>query len=105
MQGFNDLLAGAHAMDQHFLEVEPTKNLPIIMGLISFWNTTMLGMGRNMVLPYDARLGMLAQYLAQLHMESLGKHTTIGLKPVSYATGSMLWGDIGSNAQHSFYHL
>jgi len=105
MQSFRDLLAGAHAMDRHFYAEEISQNLPVILGLLSFWNTSMLDMGRNMVLPYDARLGMLADYLAQLHMESLGKSVTTELEFVEGKTGSMLWGGIGANSQHSFYQL
>ncbi len=105
MQGFRDLLEGAESMDKHFLETDAKDNLPTILGLLAVWNTSFLGIGTKLVLPYDSRLKMLSEYLAQLNMESLGKHTTLDLKDVAKKTGSMLWGAIGSNAQHSFYQL
>ena len=105
MQGFRDLLKGAESMDTHFLEADAKDNLPTILGLLAIWNTTFLGIGTKLVLPYDSRLKMLSEYLAQLNMESLGKHTSLDLKNVAAKTGSMLWGAIGSNAQHSFYQL
>jgi len=105
MQGFRDLLSGAESMDKHFLEADAKENLPTILGLLAVWNTSFLGIGTKLVLPYDSRLKMLSEYLAQLNMESLGKHTTLDLKDVAKKTGSMLWGAIGSNAQHSFYQL
>ena len=105
MQGFRELLSGAESMDKHFLEADTKDNLPTVLGLLAVWNTSFLGIGTKLVLPYDSRLKMLSEYLAQLNMESFGKHTTLDLKDVETKTGSMLWGAIGSNAQHSFYQL
>ncbi|NNM13261.1 MAG: glucose-6-phosphate isomerase [Gammaproteobacteria bacterium] len=105
MAGFRELLAGAESMDTHFLEAPDAQNIATVLGLLAVWNTSFLGIGTKLVLPYDSRLKQLPEYLAQLNMESLGKHTTLDLKQVAQKTGSMLWGAIGSNAQHSFYQL
>jgi len=105
MQNFRELLAGGHAMDQHFANTELENNIPVVLGLLSYWNSSFLKLKRNMVLPYDARLKLLAEYLAQLHMESLGKQVTLQEEFVEQSTGSMLWGGIGTNSQHSFYQL
>jgi glucose-6-phosphate isomerase len=99
------MLAGGHEMDQHFASAPFEQNLPVLMGLIGVWNRNFLGMDSLAVLPYDQRLHRFPAYLQQLEMESNGKRTTVGGAPVEYDTGAVLWGEPGSNAQHSFFQL
>jgi glucose-6-phosphate isomerase len=105
MDQFEELLAGAHAMDQHFRQTPFERNLPVLMGLIGIWNRNFLSMDSLAVLPYDQRLHRLPAYLQQLEMESNGKRTTLSGEPVDYETCAVLWGEPGSNAQHSFFQL
>lgn len=102
---FNEMLQGAYAMDQHFAQADFEQNLPILLGLIGVWNSTFLEINAHTVLPYDGRLKYFPSYLTQLEMESNGKSVTHDGQPVSYATCPILWGEIGSNAQHAFYQL
>ena len=102
---FEALLAGAHAMDEHFRSAPVADNLPALAGLIAHWNRNALGCASHAVLPYTQRLARLPAYLQQLEMESLGKRVTQGGKPVAGSTGAVIWGEPGSNAQHSFYQL
>jgi len=102
---FEALLAGAHAMDEHFRSAPAADNLPALAGLIAHWNRNALGCASHAVLPYTQRLARLPAYLQQLEMESLGKRVTQDGKPVAGATGAVIWGEPGSNAQHSFYQL
>jgi glucose-6-phosphate isomerase len=102
---FEALLAGAHAMDEHFRSAPVADNLPALAGLIAHWNRTVLGRASHAVLPYTQRLARLPAYLQQLEMESLGKRVTQDGKPVAGPTGAVIWGEPGSNAQHSFYQL
>lgn len=102
---FNEMLQGAYAMDQHFLHAEFDQNLPVLLGLIGVWNSTFLDINAHTVLPYDGRLKYFPSYLTQLEMESNGKSVTHDGQPVTYATCPILWGEIGSNAQHAFYQL
>ena len=102
---FNEMLQGAYAMDQHFLQADFEQNLPVLLGLIGVWNSTFLGINAHTVLPYDGRLKYFPSYLTQLEMESNGKSVTSAGQPVPYATCPILWGEIGSNAQHAFYQL
>jgi len=102
---FEAMLAGAHAMDAHFRSAPPGGNLPVIAGLLAHWNRNALGCASHAVLPYTQRLARLPAYLQQLEMESLGKRVTLGGAPVSEATGPVIWGEPGSNAQHSFFQL
>jgi glucose-6-phosphate isomerase len=92
-------------MDQHFASAPLERNLPVLMGLIGVWNRSFLGIDSLAVLPYDQRLHRFPAYLQQLEMESNGKRTTLGGAPVDYDTGAVLWGEPGSNAQHSFFQL
>ncbi|HKQ13592.1 MAG TPA: glucose-6-phosphate isomerase [Steroidobacteraceae bacterium] len=105
MDQFELMLEGGHEMDQHFAGAPFEQNLPVLMGLIGVWNRNFLGMDTLAVLPYDQRLHRFPAYLQQLEMESNGKRTTLGGAPVEYDTGAVLWGEPGSNAQHSFFQL
>jgi glucose-6-phosphate isomerase len=102
---FESLLAGAHAMDTHFRNATFRDNLPAIAGLLAHWNRNALGCASHAVLPYTQRLARLPAYLQQLEMESLGKRVTLAGEAVATATGPVIWGEPGSNAQHSFFQL
>lgn len=102
---FRDMLAGFHAMDQHFLEAPLAENLPVIMGLLAVWNTNFLGAQTQAVLPYAQYLSRFPAYLQQLAMESNGKHVTLEGDRVDFATSPIVWGEPGTNGQHSFYQL
>jgi glucose-6-phosphate isomerase len=102
---FNEMLEGFHAMDQHFRTAPLRQNLPILMGLLAFWNNNFLGYPTVAVMPYDQYLHRLPAYLQQLTMESNGKHVTEDGKNVTYLTGPIYWGEPGTNGQHSFYQL
>ncbi|HJY35896.1 MAG TPA: glucose-6-phosphate isomerase, partial [Steroidobacteraceae bacterium] len=104
MDQFELMLEGGHEMDQHFASAPLEQNLPALMGLIAVWNRNFLGLDSLAVLPYDQRLHRFPAYLQQLEMESNGKRTTLDGAPVD-ATGAVLWGEPGSNAQHSFFQL
>ncbi len=103
MDRFREMLAGMHAMDRHFREAPLKANLPVMMGLLMVWHTGHFGATGHAVLPYHPSLGRLPAYLQQLDMESLGKSVTQSGEPVDYPTGGVLWGEVGSNAQHSFF--
>ena len=105
MAGFRALLDGAHAMDEHFAEADFAENLPVLLGLLAVWNSTFLQVNAHTVLPYDGRLEYLPSYLTQLEMESNGKSVTQYGDHIDYDTCPILWGEIGSNAQHAFYQL
>jgi glucose-6-phosphate isomerase len=102
---FCELLAGSHAMDQHFLHAPIDVNLPMLLGLIAIWNHDFLGFSTVGVMPYDQYLHRLPAYLQQLTMESNGKHVTQHGDHVTYETGPIYWGEPGTNGQHSFYQL
>ena len=103
--GFADMLAGFHAMDEHFRTAPLERNLPVIMGLLGVWYTDFFGAETQAVLPYEQYLKRFPAYLQQLTMESNGKHVTIEGAQVDYATGPVYWGEPGTNGQHSFYQL
>lgn len=105
MAGFKALLAGAHSMDEHFAQADFAENLPVLLGLLAIWNSTFLQVNAHTVLPYDGRLSYLPSYLTQLEMESNGKSVTQHGDHIDYDTCPILWGEIGSNAQHAFYQL
>jgi glucose-6-phosphate isomerase len=105
MDQFEQLLAGGFEMDEHFRTAPFANNLPVLMGLIGVWNRDFLGCESLAVLPYDQRLHRLPAYLQQLEMESNGKRVTLAGEPVDYGTGPIIWGEPGSNAQHSFFEL
>jgi glucose-6-phosphate isomerase len=102
---FESMLAGAQAMDAHFRSSRFADNLPVLLGVIAHWNRNLLGCESHAVLPYTQRLARLPAYLQQLEMESLGKRTTRAGRPVAGETGAVIWGEAGSNAQHSFFQL
>jgi glucose-6-phosphate isomerase len=104
-QGFQSLLDGFHAMDEHFRTAPFHKNLPALMGLLSVWNVNFLGAHTVAVLPYDNYLKRFPAYLQQLTMESNGKRVTLSGVPVTYDTSPIYWGEPGTNGQHSFYQL
>jgi glucose-6-phosphate isomerase len=103
--GFRDMLAGFHAMDEHFRRTPLEKNLPVLMGLLAIWNNNFLDAATVAVLPYEQYLKRFPAYLQQLTMESNGKHVTLDGKVVDYDTGPVYWGEPGTNGQHSFYQL
>ena len=105
MPQFRELLAGAHSMDVHFATVDFADNLPVLLGLMAVWNSTFLQIHAHTVLPYDGRLSYLPSYLTQLEMESNGKSVTHDGSHIDYNTCPILWGEIGSDAQHAFYQL
>ncbi len=105
MPQFHQLLLGAHEMDKHFANTDFQQNLPVLLGLIGVWNSTFLNINAHTVLPYDGRLSYFPNYLTQLEMESNGKSVNRQGQAVDYETCPILWGDIGSNAQHAFYQL
>jgi len=100
---FEQFLAGGHAMDRHFRSAPFEKNLPVQMGLLSFWNRVVLNIPTRAVLPYDQRLERFPAYLQQLTMESNGKQVRRNGEPVATVTGPLYWGEPGNNSQHSFF--
>jgi glucose-6-phosphate isomerase len=102
---FAEMLAGFHAMDEHFREAPAGSNLPMLMGLLSVWYADFFGAETCAVLPYDQYLHRFPAYLQQLTMESNGKHVTLDGTRVDYDTGAIFWGEPGTNGQHSFYQL
>jgi glucose-6-phosphate isomerase len=104
-ENFRKLLAGFHAMDEHFRTAPFEKNLPVLMGLLSVWNTNFLGAETVAVLPYENYLKRFPAYLQQLTMESNGKYITLAGGKVTYQTSPIYWGEPGTNGQHSFYQL
>jgi glucose-6-phosphate isomerase len=102
---FAELLAGFHAMDEHFREAPAAENLPMLLGLLSVWYGGFFGAQTCAVLPYDQYLHRFPAYLQQLTMESNGKHVTLDGARVDYDTGAIFWGEPGTNGQHSFYQL
>jgi glucose-6-phosphate isomerase len=105
MDNFNQLLLGAHQMDEHYANSTAENNLPVLAGLLSFWYSQCWGSNTHAILPYAQRLSRLPAYLQQLDMESLGKSVSREGKPIDYSTGNIIWGAEGSNGQHSFHQL
>jgi glucose-6-phosphate isomerase len=104
-EGFRAMLAGFHAMDEHFRSAPFERNLPALMGLLSVWYNDFFGAQTAAVFPYDQYLKRFPAYLQQLTMESNGKHVTLAGAPVGVQTGPIYWGEPGTNGQHSFYQL
>jgi glucose-6-phosphate isomerase len=102
---FRAMLAGFHAMDEHFRTAPFDRNLPVLMGLLIVWYNTLFDAQTVAVLPYEQYLKRFPAYLQQLTMESNGKHVTLESTPVDYQTGPIYWGEPGTNGQHSFYQL
>ncbi|MFA0810728.1 glucose-6-phosphate isomerase [Microbulbifer epialgicus] len=102
---YEQLLQGAHSMDQHFANAPLQKNLPVIMALIQFWYRQCWNTGSQVVLPYAQRLAKFPAWLQQLDMESLGKSVDKDGQALGYPSGSVIWGTEGTNGQHSFHQL
>jgi glucose-6-phosphate isomerase len=102
---FGDFLSGASDIDNHFKTAPFEKNLPVLMGLMAAWNRTFLGLPTLAVLPYDQRLARLPAYLQQLEMESNGKSVSLTGERVDFPTAPVVWGEPGSNSQHSFFQM
>ena len=102
---FRDMLAGFHAMDEHFRNTPLAQNMPALLGLLAIWNNNFLGAPTCAVLPYDQYLKRFPAYLQQLTMESNGKHVMRDGTRVTFETAPILWGEPGTNGQHSFYQL
>ena len=104
-ENFHALLAGFHAMDEHFRTAPFDKNLPVLMGLLTVWYNNFFDAQTVAVLPYDQYLQHFPAYLQQLTMESNGKHVSLDGAQVNYQTSPIYWGERGTNGQHSFYQL
>jgi glucose-6-phosphate isomerase len=104
-ENFRAMLAGFHAMDEHFRTAPFAQNLPVVMGLLNVWYRNFFGTQTVAVLPYEQYLKRFPAYLQQLTMESNGKHVTLDGARVDYETGPVFWGEPGTNGQHSFYQL
>jgi glucose-6-phosphate isomerase len=104
-ENFGAMLAGFHAIDEHFRTAPFERNLPVIMGLLAVWYNDFFGAQTVGVFPYDQYLKRFPAYLQQLTMESNGKHVTLEGERVDYETGPIFWGEPGTNGQHSFYQL
>lgn len=102
---FREMLAGFHAMDEHFRTAPYRQNLPVLLGLLGVWYNNFFGAESLAVLPYDHYLGRFSAYLQQLDMESNGKSTTLDGTSVDYQTGPVVWGTPGTNGQHAYYQL
>lgn len=105
MSNFDLLLEGAREMDQHFATSPLEKNMPVILGMLGIWQQNFWGVGSHVVLPYDQSLHRFPAYLQQLEMESNGKRVTRDGEMIDYSTGSVVWGEPGTNGQHAFYQL
>ena len=103
--GFGELLAGFHEMDEHFRRTPFERNLPVLIGLLAVWYCDFFGAQTAGVMPYSQYLKRFPAYLQQLTMESNGKHVTLDGRAVDYDTGAIYWGEPGTNGQHSFYQL
>lgn len=104
-EGFDEFLAGAHAMDVHFAEAPLSRNVPVIMALLGVWYREFWQAQSQGVICYEQRLEQFSAYLQQLEMESNGKRVSRDGDPLTYDTGAILWGGVGSNTQHSFHQL
>lgn len=102
---FKELLAGAHAMDNHFKEAPFEKNIPVLLAVLGIWYNNFFGAETHAVLPYDQYMHRFAAYLQQGDMESNGKNVDRNGSPISYQTGPVIWGEPGTNGQHAFYQL
>ena len=102
---FEELLAGAHAMDQHFMRTPLEQNMPVVMAVLGVWYSSFFGAETHAVLPYDQYLHRFTAYLKQADMESNGKRIDRDGAVVDYATGPIIWGESGTNGQHAFYQL
>jgi glucose-6-phosphate isomerase len=104
-KNFEALLAGAHAMDQHFREAPFERNLPVLMGMIGIWYRNFFGSQADLIAPYSQAMHYLSSYLQQLEMESNGKSARLDGEMVDYATAAVIWGEPGTNGQHAFFQM
>ncbi len=104
-ENYRDLLAGFHAMDEHFRTAPLERNLPALLGLLTVWYNNFFRTETLGVMPYAADLGQFPAYLQQLQMESNGKHVDLDGRHVTYETGPIIWGEPGTDGQHSFFQL
>jgi glucose-6-phosphate isomerase len=104
-ENYRAMLAGFHGMDEHFRTAPPERNLPVLLGLLTVWYNNFFGAETLAVLPYAAHLARFAAYLQQLQMESNGKHVDLAGNKVGWQTGPVIWGEPGTDGQHSFYQL
>ncbi|WP_418646660.1 glucose-6-phosphate isomerase [Thauera butanivorans] len=104
-EGFDELLAGAHAMDRHFIDAPFERNLPVIMALLGIWNVDFLGAPSQLIAPYHQRLHRLPAFLQQLDMESNGKSVRSDGSPVDCQTSPVIWGESGINGQHAYFQM
>jgi glucose-6-phosphate isomerase len=104
-ENFRDMLAGFHAMDEHFRTTPFDKNLPVLLGVLGIWYVNFFGAETHAILPYDQYLWRLSAYCQQLDMESNGKHVDLDGNVVDYNTGPVIWGQPGTNGQHAYYQL
>jgi glucose-6-phosphate isomerase len=102
---FRAMLVGFHAMDEHFRSAPPERNLPMLLGLLSVWYNNFFDVQTIGIMPYAAALSRFPAYLQQLQMESNGKHVALDGHKVNYQTGPIIWGEPGTDGQHSFYQL
>lgn len=103
--GFRELLAGAHAMDRHFSEAPPARNLPMLLGLLDVWYRNFHGLSSRSVAPYHQGLERLPAYLQQLEMESNGKGVDLAGEALPFATSPVVWGEPGTNGQHAYFQM
>lgn len=104
-QNFGDMLSGFRAMDEHFRAAPPSLNLPILLGMLTVWYNNFFAAQTVGIMPYSAALARFPAYLQQLQMESNGKHVDLEGQAVDYQTGPVIWGEPGTDGQHSFYQL
>jgi len=102
---FHEMLDGFHEMDEHFRTTAFDDNLPVLLGLLAVWYGNFFGAETYGVMPYARDMNRFPAYLQQLTMESNGKHVTLEGEPVDHQTGAVVWGEPGTNGQHSFYQL
>ena len=105
MDNFEELLTGAHEMDNHFRHAPLEQNMPVIMALIGIWYNNFFHVDTNAILPYDQGMARFPAYLQQADMESNGKFICRDGKRIHYKTGPVIWGEAGTNGQHAFYQL
>jgi glucose-6-phosphate isomerase len=105
MDNFEELLTGAHEMDNHFKSAPLEQNMPVIMALIGIWYNNFFHVDTNAILPYDQGMARFPAYLQQADMESNGKFICRDGKRIQYKTGPVIWGEAGTNGQHAFYQL
>ncbi len=102
---FRALLAGAHAMDQHFAQAPLAHNLPVLLGVLDIWYRNFHGFSSRSVAPYHQGLARLPAYLQQLEMESNGKRVDLAGQPLPFATSPVVWGEAGTNGQHAYFQM